>query len=178
MAKWKRYVLTSNAEGRSYVKSSEADMVKEEAGAYYRVELWTTREMPVDNSIEDDRARSSVSREPPPGGSTFRMLEIFPDLDDPQEQRRKIEKLHRETQQKHVPTEQDYARHPSMHRTDTCDVIFCVSGEIYLMTDTDEVLMRPGDSTVIRGVNHGWSNRSNAPCLLAVTMHDASLPPA
>lgn len=174
MAKWKRFVLAANAEGRSYVKSSEADMVKEEKDSYYRVELWTTREMPVDNGIEDDRARTSVSREPPPGGSTFRMLEIFPDLEDLAEQRRKIEKLHRDTLQKHTPTEADYARHPSMHRTDTCDVIVCVRGEIYLMTDTDEVLMRPGDSTVIRGVNHAWSNRSKEPCLLAVAMLDAS----
>lgn len=174
MAKWKRYVLASNEDGRSYVKSSEADMVKEETDTYYRVELWTTREMPVDNSIEDDRARSSISREPPAGGATFRMLEIFPDLEDLQEQRRKIEKLHRETRQKHTPTEEDYTRHPSMHRTDTCDVIVCVRGEIHLMTDTDEVLMQPGDSTIIRGVNHAWSNRSKEPCLLAVAMLDAS----
>lgn len=176
MAKWKRYVLASNAQGRSYVKSSEADMVKEDAGAYYRVELWTTREMPVDNTIDDDRAKSSISREPAPDGATFRMLEIYPDLDDPLEQRRKVEKLHRDTRQKHTPTEEDYARHPSMHRTDTCDVIVCVRGEIYLMTDTDEVRMLPGDSTVIRGVNHAWSNRSNEPCLLAVAMLDASRP--
>jgi quercetin dioxygenase-like cupin family protein len=60
-----------------------------------------------------------------------------------------------------------------MHRTDTCDVIDCVKGEIYLMTDTDEVLMTPGDSTVIRGVNHAWSNRSQEPALLAVAMIDA-----
>jgi quercetin dioxygenase-like cupin family protein len=72
---------------------------------------------------------------------------------DPAVHRRKVEKL---------------------HRTDTCDVIVCVKGEIYLMTDTDEVLMRPGDSTVIRGVNHGWSNRTEAPALLAVAMLDAS----
>jgi len=30
-------------------------------------------------------------------------------------------------------------------------------------TDTDEVLMRPGDTVIIRGTNHAWSNRSNTP---------------
>jgi mannose-6-phosphate isomerase-like protein (cupin superfamily) len=173
VAKWKRYVLGPNEAGKSCVKSTEATMVKEEEGAYYRVELWATAESPVDNSIEEDRALSSLTREPSPGGATFRMLEIFPDSPDREDQRRKIEKLHRETGQKHMPTEADYARHPAMHRTDSCDVIVCVKGEVYLMTDLDEVLMQPGDSTVIRGVNHAWSNRSAEPALLAVAMIDA-----
>jgi hypothetical protein len=36
------------------------------------------------------------------------------------------------------------------------------------------VLMQPGDTVIIRGVNHAWSNRSNAPCLLVGTMTDAT----
>ena len=47
-------------------------------------------------------------------------------------------------------------------------------GEIYLVTDTDETLMRPGDTVIIRGTNHAWSNRSNTPCLLVGTMTDAT----
>jgi mannose-6-phosphate isomerase-like protein (cupin superfamily) len=173
VAKWNRYVLASNRDGKSYVKSADATMVKQEPGAYYRVETWATRESPVDNSIEDDRALTSVTREPAPHGATFRMLEIWPDEQDREAQRRKIEELHRAVGTKHMPTEADYARHPAMHRTDTCDVTVCVRGEVYLMTDTDEVLMRQGDSTVIRGVNHAWSNRSTEPVLLAVAMLDA-----
>jgi len=42
------------------------------------------------------------------------------------------------------------------------------------VTDTDEVLMRPGDTVIIRGTNHAWSNRSNAPCLMVGTMTDAT----
>lgn len=174
MAKWNRYVLARREDGKSYVHSTDATMVKQEEGAYYRVEIWATSEAPVDNAIEGDRALTSLTREPKPGGATFRMLEIFPDSPDREDQRRKIEKLHIETGQKHMPTPEDYARHPAMHRTDSCDVIFCVKGEVYLMTDTDEVLMRPGDSTVIRGVNHAWSNRSSASALLAVAMLDAA----
>jgi uncharacterized RmlC-like cupin family protein len=41
------------------------------------------------------------------------------------------------------------------------------------MTDTDEVLMRPGDTVVIRGVNHAWVNRSDKPCLVVIAMIDA-----
>ena len=56
-----------------------------------------------------------------------------------------------------MPTPEDYKRHFTMHRTDTVDYITCVRGEIWLMTDTDEVLMTPGDTVVIRGVNHAWA---------------------
>jgi mannose-6-phosphate isomerase-like protein (cupin superfamily) len=175
MAKWKRFVLTNDGDGRSFTKSSEATMVKEEPGVFYRVDLWATAETPVDNGIEEDRALSSVTREPKPNGATFRALEIFPDKsgEERQAQLEKIQKLHREVKQKHMPSAEDLARHPSMHRTDTLDVIICVKGEIYLMTDKDEVLMRPGDSVVIRGVNHAWSNRSGEPALLIGAMLDA-----
>jgi mannose-6-phosphate isomerase-like protein (cupin superfamily) len=171
--KWKRYVLGLDEAHKSCVKFTEATMIKEEPDFYYRYETWATAEMPVDNSIEGDRALTSLTRAPKPNGASFRMLQIFPDAADPEEQRRKIEKLHRDTGQKHMPTAEDYNRHPSMHCTDTLDFQICVQGEIYLLTDTGEVLMRPGDSCVIRGVNHGWSNRGTEPALLAVTMIDA-----
>jgi uncharacterized cupin superfamily protein len=45
-------------------------------------------------------------------------------------------------------------------------VFVVVSGEIYSVTDTDEVLLRAGDSAVVQGVNHAWSNRSDKPCMI------------
>ena len=61
-----------------------------------------------------------------------------------------------------------------MHHRDTLDCLTCVRGEIYLVTDTDEVLMQPGDTVIIRGVNHAWSNRSSTQCLLVGTNSDAT----
>ena len=175
MAKWKRYVLTNDAKGKSYTKSTGATMEKEEPGVFYRIDVWATAETPVDNSIEEDRALTSLTREPKPCGATFRTLELWPDKKGAErdEQRAKIEALHHAVGQKYMPTVEDYERHPSMHRTDTLDVIYCVKDEIWLMTDLDEVLMTPGDVTVIRGVNHAWSNRSNEPALLVGAMLDA-----
>jgi mannose-6-phosphate isomerase-like protein (cupin superfamily) len=103
----------------------------------------------------------------------FRALEIFPDPPDRQAHLAAVLQLHRQVKQQHEPTAEDLARHPSMHRTDTLDCFACVKGEIYLMTDKDEVLMRPGDTVVIRGTNHAWSNRSSEPCLLVGCMIDA-----
>ena len=173
MAKWKRYVVGADASGKSAVLMDEATNVQENPGYFYRATLWSTKEVPVDNTIATDRALDCHTREPFPGGMLFRALEIFPDPEDRQTHIAAVLQLHRRVGQKHAPTPEDLARHPSMHRTDTLDCFACVKGEIYLMTDVDEVLLRPGDTVVIRGTNHAWSNRSNEPCLLVGCMIDA-----
>jgi mannose-6-phosphate isomerase-like protein (cupin superfamily) len=174
MAKWKRYVVGPNAAGKSAVLLNEATNVQEKPGFYHRATLWSTQESPVDNTISGDRALDIHTREPFPGGMLYRALEIAPDPKDRQAHIEVVKELHRQVKQKHPPTAEDLARHPSMHRTDTLDCFTCVKGEIYLVTDVDEVLLRPGDTVIIRGTNHAWSNRSDEPCLLVGCMIDAS----
>ncbi|WJJ92553.1 cupin domain-containing protein [Neopusillimonas aromaticivorans] len=60
-----------------------------------------------------------------------------------------------------------------MHRTHSIDYAIVISGEIYALMDDGETLMRPGDVLVQRGTNHGWSNRSDAPALVAFVLIDA-----
>jgi hypothetical protein len=174
MAKWKRYVVGPDPNGKSAVLMQEATNVQENPGIFYRATLWSTAEVPVDNSIADDRAEGIRTREPLPGGMLYRALEIPPDAPDRSRHIEALKKLNTEVKQKHEPSAADLARHPSMHRTDTLDCITCVIGEIYLVTDVDEVLMRPGDTVVIRGTNHAWSNRSDKPALLVGCMVDAT----
>ena len=173
MWKYKRYVVGPNHEGKSYVIQDQASNVMNAPGHFHRADLWCTAEMPVDNTIDEDRSLASKTREPVSMGTVFRALEILPDNTDRVEHRKVVEKLHVTVSTKHMPAEEDYARHPSMHRTDTVDYLVCVIGEVWLMTDTDEVLMRPGDCVVIRGSNHAWSNRADQPCLLIGAMIDA-----
>lgn len=171
---WKRYVVGPDASGKSAVLMDQATNVQEDPGIYYRATLWAASEVPVDNTIESDRAATITTREPAPGGFLFRALEIPPDTKDTARHIERLKELNAQVQQKHTPTPEDFARHPSMHRTDTLDCITCIKGEIYLVTDMDEVLMRPGDTVVIRGTNHAWSNRSGEPCLLCGCMIDAT----
>jgi hypothetical protein len=173
-SRWKRYVVGPDEQGRSAVLANEAANVQSHDGYYWRATLWATQEFPPDNTIDGDRSLELKTREPFPDGLIYRALEIPPDTADPAEHRQVLADLNREVQQKHEPSDADLARHPSMHRTDTLDCITCVIGEIYLVTDVDEVLMRPGDTVVIRGTNHAWSNRSDSPCLLVGTMVDAT----
>ena len=173
----KRFVVGPDPDGRSAVLQRGLINVQSHEGFFWRATLWATQETPVDNTIEGDRSQTpglGAQREPFPNGFICRALEISPDNPDAEEERRLFSELNTEVRQKHLPSEADMARHPTMHRTDTLDGLTCVRGEIYLVTDTDEVLMQPGDTVIVRGVNHAWSNRSNEPCLLVGTMTDAT----
>jgi quercetin dioxygenase-like cupin family protein len=54
-----------------------------------------------------------------------------------------------------------------MHRTDTIDYGLVLSGELYVVLERGETLLRPGDIIVQRGTNHAWQNRSDAPVRIA-----------
>ncbi len=62
---------------------------------------------------------------------------------------------------------------PLMHKSTTIDYIIVIKGEMYAVMDEGEVLLKPGDVLVQRGTNHSWSNRSDAPCLIAAILIDA-----
>jgi quercetin dioxygenase-like cupin family protein len=173
LSRWKRYVVGPDGDGKSAVLMNEPTNVQSKEGFFWRATLWATEELPADNGVEGDRSEGVTTREPAPNGLIYRALEIPPDHQDADEHRRVLTELSTAAAQSVAPTEADLKRHPSMHRTGTLDCITCVIGEIYLVTDTDEVLMTPGDTVVIRGTNHAWSNRSDAPCLLVGTMVDA-----
>jgi uncharacterized cupin superfamily protein len=63
-------------------------------------------------------------------------------------------------------------RHPLMHRTQTIDYAIILSGEITMLLDDTEVLLKTGDILVQCGTNHAWTNRSNAPCTVAFILLD------
>jgi quercetin dioxygenase-like cupin family protein len=142
-----RFVIGPDADNRSAVLQRGLTNVQSREGFYWSATLWATKETPVDNTIAGDRSHTpglGESLQPFPNGLICRALEIPAGAGFP------------------------------MHHTDTLDCLTCVRGEIYLVTDTDEVLMQPGDTVIIRGVNHAWSNRSSEPCLLVGTNTDAT----
>jgi mannose-6-phosphate isomerase-like protein (cupin superfamily) len=101
---------------------------------------------------------------------SFRVLEIPPDMKDRKKHIELMKELNRKLKQKCPPTDKDLERHPTMHRTDTLDCFVVLRAEAYLVSDTGEVLLRAGDTAVVQGVNHAWSNRSNEPVLIVGIM--------
>jgi mannose-6-phosphate isomerase-like protein (cupin superfamily) len=83
---------------------------------------------------------------PPPGGSLCRVLTFPPER----------------------------APHRAMQETRTLDFCLVLEGEITLVLDTEEVELRAGDTVVQRGTRHAWRNRSGAPCVIAISSHDAT----
>lgn len=63
-------------------------------------------------------------------------------------------------------------RHPLMHRTETIDYAIILSGEITMLLDDSEVLLKTGDILIQCGTDHAWTNRSNAPCVVAFILID------
>jgi mannose-6-phosphate isomerase-like protein (cupin superfamily) len=68
-------------------------------------------------------------------------------------------------------------RHPLMHRTETIDYALVLSGEITMVLDQQDVVLKAGDIVVQCGTNHAWANRSNAPCIVAFMLIDGEFEP-
>ncbi len=57
----------------------------------------------------------------------------------------------------------DTSKHPAMHRSNTTDYIILLSGEITLILDKEERILKPFDCVIQRGTNHAWANRERSP---------------
>jgi mannose-6-phosphate isomerase-like protein (cupin superfamily) len=55
----------------------------------------------------------------------------------------------------------DGGKRTVMHRTRTLDYVVVIEGELVLILDDSEVLLKPGDVVVQRGTDHAWENRSD-----------------
>jgi len=64
-----------------------------------------------------------------------------------------------------------------MHRTETLDYAIILEGEMTMVLDEEDVVLKAGDVVVQCGTAHAWSNRSNAPCTIAFVLIDGEFEP-
>lgn len=58
-----------------------------------------------------------------------------------------------------------------MHVTDTIDLIYIISGEIWMEIDDGvETLLKAGDSAIQNGTIHAWHNRGDVPCEMLIAI--------
>ncbi|MCC7200371.1 MAG: cupin domain-containing protein [Gammaproteobacteria bacterium] len=57
-----------------------------------------------------------------------------------------------------------------MHRQDSLDYIAVLAGEVHLLLEDQELLLRTGDVLVQAGNLHSWENRAESPCRLLVVV--------
>ncbi len=137
--------------------------------------IWRVSESPARLAGNEETTDGRIPLEPPPQGSVFRVIEFPPekgwigDVD-----RAAARETFAQFGAAHAADSSDAPPHPLMHRTETIDYAICLEGEIWLVLDDSEVLMKPGDTCVQRGTNHAWSNRSDKPCFMAFVLIDGS----
>jgi len=132
-------------------------------------ELWTTEEMPVDNSGDADRGARQIRHDPTPNGTIFRIVEIPPDANGGIDVDAAFDSLGSHNR----PSEEDSATHGSMHYTDSVDYLVVIKGEMAMVMEDGEVTLRPGDCIVQRATKHAWVNRGTEPCVIAAVLVDA-----
>jgi mannose-6-phosphate isomerase-like protein (cupin superfamily) len=129
--------------------------------------------------VQVDNGRDPTNRplriEPSPNGTVIRVVEFPPEASfiknfDAAAARVAFAAYGSES----ASTIQKDSPHPLMHRTETLDYGIVLSGEIHMVLDDDDVLLRAGDVVVQRGTNHAWSNRSDSPCRMAFILIDGT----
>ena len=137
--------------------------------------IWVTDSSPVriENKFRDTLA-SPHSLEPPPRGSLCRIVTIPPDASwCGRVGASEVAAFFQAMGSPRASTFSSRAAHPYMQKTATLDFCLILEGEVTLVLDTEEVALHAGDTVVQRGTNHAWSNRSDRPCRIGISSHDA-----
>lgn len=136
--------------------------------------MWVTDTMPVRLKGVRESLHLPNTLEPPPAGSTCYMVTFPPDsVFRGKAGRSEVEAWFASIGSPNASTYSPSAPHPYMQKTQTLEHCLVLEGEITLVLDTEEVHLRAGDIVVQRGTNHAWSNRSDNPCVIAFSSHDA-----
>jgi mannose-6-phosphate isomerase-like protein (cupin superfamily) len=140
---------------------------------YSMNEVWVTRSMPAVIDQEGEPTDRPRSVEPPPNGTVCRIIEFPPEASWISNiDAAKAKEAYASLGSRHAVPDMENPPHPLMHRTKTVDYGIVLSGEIYLIVDDGETLLKPGDVVVQCGTNHAWANRSDKPCRMAFVLID------
>ena len=170
----RRLVTGHRADGRSTVLlDSAAPNVKQRQAGNASTLLWVTDECPAQVSASGDRAAREIGVPPPARGSIFRIAEFPPGVGGEVRDNEAVLRdfgIGADVARGHPP------RHPAIHRTRSLDYVVVLEGEISLLLDDSEVVLKAGDVVVQQATNHAWINRGGAVCRLAMVFIDAHEP--
>lgn len=140
-----RRVVTGHDEhGVSVFLSDAAPPVVRTApdGALF-YEIWNTPAAPAPiAATEPEPTRRSLTVPPDPNGTKIRINEFPPGVVSP------------------------------THRTESVDYGIVLTGEMVLVLDDSETVLRAGDVVIQRGTDHRWENRSGALARMAFILID------
>ena len=136
-------------------------------------EVWSTEGDPARVGNHPDPSVGPLSLPPPKHGTRIRFVDIPPDTEE--FLRYGAARMHaafEEIGDAAASTVKGDSPHPLMHRTESIDYGVVISGEMTLVLDRGETLLKAGDVVVQRGTNHAWANRSGKPCRMLFVLVD------
>lgn len=140
-------------------------------------EVWNTQATPAPiDRASGEPTEDGISLAPPQGGTRIRVLDIppedasFADI-TPEEAQAHFAEVGATDASSHSGTG---SRHAFMHRTETVDYGIVLDGELTLILDIGETVVKAGDIVIQRGTNHGWANRSGRNCRIAFILIDGA----
>ena len=178
MSKPVRRVVTGHDKDNQAIILSDAPPPRiQQVGPHGPVfyEIWNTRETPV--RIDRDSGEpheEKLTLVPPKNGTRIRVLDIPPETEH-------VQKMDAKTAREHFAeigaggastAGAANAPHPFMHRTESVDYGIVLEGELVLIVDKGETVVRAGDIVIQRGTNHAWANRSGKNCRIAFILID------
>lgn len=143
-------------------------------------EVWNTRETPARiDAASGEPSEEGISLAPPKHGTRIRVLDIPPEgagFEDvtPEQAKAHFAEVGAAQASSHGGAG---SRHAFMHRTETVDYGIVLEGELVLIVDEGETVVRAGDIVIQRGTNHGWANRSDRNCRIAFILIDGVFDP-
>jgi mannose-6-phosphate isomerase-like protein (cupin superfamily) len=128
------------------------------------VNLWggdDTPSLPTDGTRPD-----APTYFPPAGGYRFSVVTLPPEASQSLPENVDVQQAMAEVEER-LPGMMDHMEPENlgMHTTDTVDLDFVLSGDLYLeLDDGAEVHLTAGDCVIQNGTRHAWHNRSSTPC--------------
>ena len=176
----RRVVTGHDAEGKAvFLEDRHVPRVQRIGGPQGPLffEVWNTRATPapIDRG-SGEPPESGIQLAPPKAGTRIRILDIPPEDDSigtltPEQARAHFAEVGAAAASSHSGSD---SRHAFMHRTETVDYGIVLEGEVTLILDVGETLVRAGDIVIQRGTNHGWANRSGRHCRIAFILIDGT----
>lgn len=177
-----RVVTGHDPEGKAVISSNGAlPKVVEIAaipGTIFH-EVWSTTGAPTPVDNGSDPSLGPLMLPPPKLGTRIRFVDIPPDTADYLAHgSARMNDAFAQIGDTKASTVRADSPHPLMHRTESVDYGIVIEGEMTLVLDDSEVLLKEGSVVVQRGTNHAWANRSGRPCRMLFVLVDGSFEPA
>lgn len=143
-------------------------------------EVWATGATPAPIGPDGaDPAAGAITLPPPAGGTRIRFVDIPPDTEEfLKSGSKQVGDAFAQIGDSKASTVKTDSPHPLMHRTESIDYGIVIEGELTLVVDDGEVVLKPGSVVVQRGTNHAWANRSGKLCRMLFVLVSGEYEPA